>query len=123
MSPSSAISADFRFIFGTALDGYAKQTGIDLPHHPSAHELENCNTSEDILWLLQDRDAAFQAYREKNRKLINYFRPVIQIVHAFSGILRHAPGLVSFRDLLHIMLFIPMNSLAIRTHKSNLCRH
>jgi len=93
---SSITSASFRSILDTALDSYAKQTGIDLATHPSALEIWKCDTSEDILRLLQDRETAFEEFRGKNRKLIDRLRPVIQIVHAFSGVLGEVGGLVGF---------------------------
>jgi fungal STAND N-terminal Goodbye domain len=89
---SSTTSANFRSILESTLDGYAKQTGIDLTTHPCARELRNCDTSEDVLRLLQDKETAFEAYRDKNRKLINYLRPIVQVVHAFSGALGEVGG-------------------------------
>jgi hypothetical protein len=98
MSPTTISSSNFPSILDAALDSYAKQTGIDLTKQPSANELQNCATSEDVLQLLQDKEMAFEDYRDKSRKLINCLRPVVQIVHAFSGVLGEVVGLVSSRD-------------------------
>ncbi|KAH9967917.1 Spc7 kinetochore protein-domain-containing protein [Russula dissimulans] len=93
---STASSANFRSIFDVALDNYIKQTGIDLTRHSSAHKLQNCHSTEDILQLLLERETAFKEYRDKYRRLIDSLRPVVQVVHIFSGTLSKAANLVPF---------------------------
>jgi hypothetical protein len=93
-------STNFQSIIDAAFDRYAKQTGIDLSKHPSADKLQSCATSEDVLQLLQDRETAFKDYRDKHRSLISCLRPVVQVVHAFSGILGEVAGLVSGSTLI-----------------------
>jgi len=95
MSSTAISSTNLQSILNAGLDYYAKQTGIDLSKHPSADKLQSCATSEDVLQLLQDRETAFEDYRDKHRKLINCLRPVVKVVHAFSGILGEVAGLVS----------------------------
>ena len=86
---------NFQSILDAALDNYHKQTGIDLTKHPSAKQLENCHSPDDIVELFMEREAALQGYRDKSRKLIDSLRPVVKAVHAFAGILGEAAGLVS----------------------------
>ena len=95
MSLLSASSANFQSIFDTALDSYARQTGIDLTKHPSADKLQNCHSPEDIIQLLSERETAFKDFRDKYRNLIDRLCPVVKVVHAFSGVLGGAAGLVS----------------------------
>ncbi|KAH9988255.1 hypothetical protein BJV74DRAFT_466417 [Russula compacta] len=97
MSSTTTPLPNFRSIFNDALDSYAKQTGIDLTSHPSADRLRSCNTSEAVLQSLQERESAFNDYRNKNQKLINCLRPIVQVVHAFSGILADVASLVPFQ--------------------------
>ncbi|KAI9458973.1 hypothetical protein F5148DRAFT_1219731 [Russula earlei] len=97
MSSTASSSANFQSVLNAAFESYTKKTGIDLINHPSAHKLENCNTSEDILQLFQERETAFKDYRNKNRKLINRLRPVVQVVHAFSGVISKVAGTVPFQ--------------------------
>jgi len=94
-SLSTTSSATFRSILNAALDNYCKQTGIDLTNHSSANRFRTCNTSEDTLRMFQDRETAFKDYRNKNRKLINCLRPIVQVVHAFARVLGEVAGLVS----------------------------
>jgi len=95
MSSTANSSSNFQSIFDAALSDYAKQTGIDLATHPSAQTLQNCNDADAILDVLQDKANQFQAYRDGNRKLINCLKPVVQVLHAVSGILGEAATLVS----------------------------
>ncbi|KAI9511647.1 hypothetical protein F5148DRAFT_262868 [Russula earlei] len=94
---STTASATFQSILNAAFDGYANQTGIDLTKHPTADKLQHCHSPEDILHLLLERETAFKDYRDKHRKLIDTLRPIIQVIHAFSGILGEAACLVPFQ--------------------------
>ena len=95
MSSTPNSSSNFQPIFDAALSDYAKQTGIDLATHPSAQSLQNCNSADATLDLLRDKAKQFQAYRDGNRKLINCLKPVVQVLHAVSGILGEAAAMVS----------------------------
>ncbi|KAI9511653.1 hypothetical protein F5148DRAFT_263352 [Russula earlei] len=94
---STTASATFQSILNAAFDGYANQTGIDLTNHPTADKLQHCHSPEDILHLLLERETAFKDYRDKHRKLIDTLRPIVQVIHAFSGILGEAACLVPFQ--------------------------
>ena len=78
-----------------ALDKYAEQTGINLNENPFADKVKGCSSPDAVLVLLQENVKAFKDYRDKNRKFIDCLSPVVQFVHAFSGILGEAAGLVS----------------------------
>ena len=95
MSSATTAPSNFQSIFDTALSDYAKQTGIDLATHPSAQTLQNCNSVDAILEILQDKANQFQAYRDGNRRLIKCLKPVVQVLHAVAGILGEASTLVS----------------------------
>ena len=78
-----------------ALDDYAKITGMDLSKNPFASTLEQSNSPEAILQLLQGREKAFKEYRDGNRRLISCLSPAVKVLQAFSGILGEASSLVS----------------------------
>src|SRR5579863_8187264 len=122
MSSTVTSSSNFQAIFDAALSDYAKQTGIDLPTHPSAQTLQNCDSADMILHLLQDKANQFQAYRNGNRKLINCLKPVVQVVHTVAGILGEVATLVSPHRLLffdHILTALFPGT--IPTYKSDPC--
>jgi hypothetical protein len=77
-----------------ALADYAQITGIDLNGNPFAAALEQSSSSEAILHLLQEREKAFDKYRDGNRSLINCMSPVVSVLQAFSGIMGDAVSLV-----------------------------
>jgi hypothetical protein len=85
-------------IIDTALADYAKITGIDLPNNPFAAALEQSNSPEAILQLLQEREKSFKEYRDDNRRLMSCLSPAVKALQAFSGILSqvsHTSHLVS----------------------------
>jgi hypothetical protein len=86
-----------------AIDKYAEQTGINLQENPFTDKVKGCDSPSAVLLLLQENVNAFKVYRDNNRKFIECVSPVVQFVHAFSGILGEAAGLVCrdqsrFRD-------------------------
>jgi hypothetical protein len=85
-----ASSANFQSILNAALDSYARQTGVDLTKHPSAEKLQSCHSPDDVIHLLLERETAFKDYRDNYRNLIDRLRPVVEVVHAFSGVLGEA---------------------------------
>jgi hypothetical protein len=90
MSPeSSAVipSSNFKVIFDAALANYREHTGVDLSRYPLAEKLQNCQSADAILELLQGKVDEFKEFRNGNRKLINCLRPVVQVLHAFSRVL------------------------------------
>ena len=78
-----------------AADKYAEQTGINLKDNPFGDKVKDCDSPTAVLLLLQENLKVFKDYRDNNRKFIECVSPVVQFVHAFSGILGEAAGLVS----------------------------
>jgi fungal STAND N-terminal Goodbye domain len=95
MASTSTLPSNLPTIINTALDEYTKQTGINLTQHPSSHKIHQSDSPDDILALFQQREKEFKEYRDGNRKLINCLKPVVQVLHAFSGVLGGAVGIVS----------------------------
>jgi hypothetical protein len=90
MSSTVISSSNFQFIFDTALAEYREHTGVDLSQYPFAEKLQNCQSADDILELLQDKAKEFNDYHNGN-PLINCLKPVVQVLHAYCGV----AGLVS----------------------------
>ena len=95
MSPTDNSSSYFQSAFDAALSDYAKETGVDLTTHPFAHTLENCDSVDRILDVLEEKAQQFRAYRDGNRKLIDCLKPIIQVLRDVSGILGEAALIVS----------------------------
>ena len=102
-----------------ALADYTKVSGVDLSKNSFAAAIENSNSLEDILELLQEREKAFKEFREENRRLISCLRPAVKVIQAFSCILGEAVSLVShtchpcssFDDLTFQVPFSPAKAL------------
>ncbi len=88
-------STSFQPILDAAFADYAMQIGIDPTKHPFTDRLQTCHSPDDVLKLLQDKANEFKDYREGNRKLIDCLKPVVNVIHAFSGVLGEAVSLVS----------------------------
>ena len=93
-TPSTSSNSNIQLITN-ALADYAKITGVDISKNPFAAAIEQSNTPEAILELLQEREKAFKEFRDNDRRLINYLNPAVKVIQAFSGILGEAVTLVS----------------------------
>jgi hypothetical protein len=76
-----------------ALADYTNITGIDLSKNSFAAELELSNSPQGIiLQSLQEREKAFEEYRDGNRRLIDCLSSTVSVLQAFSGILGEVVG-------------------------------
>jgi hypothetical protein len=92
-------------LFTDALADYARITGIDLATSPFAGTLEQSDSLESILQLLQEREEAFKNFRNRNRRLINYVTPCVEVLHAISGTLGEALSLSAVSCAYHLVNF------------------
>ncbi|KAI9433643.1 hypothetical protein H4582DRAFT_2081960 [Lactarius indigo] len=69
------------------MDDYTEQTGISLKEIPFADKVNGCDCPSAVLFLIQENLEAFKGYRDQSRRFIDCLSPVVQFVHAFSGIL------------------------------------
>ena len=93
-------TSNIQLNIGAAFADYARTTGIDLSTNLFAAALEQSNSPEAILELLQEREKAFKEYRDGNRALMSCLSPSVRVIKAFSGILGEAASLVS--DTFHL---------------------
>jgi hypothetical protein len=108
-----------------AFNDYAKQVGIDLTKNPLAEALRACDSPNAVFELLQDKAHAFKGYRDGDRKLISWLKPVLEVVHGFSGVLGQAISLVS-RMRLVTLAAVAISTLrspgAISTSECDICQ-
>ena len=83
-------ATSFQAILDKSLNDYREQIGIELDKHPFTDELRGRDSPDVVLKLLEDKANAFKAYRDGNRKLINWISPVVQVIHTLSGVLGQA---------------------------------
>jgi hypothetical protein len=77
------------------MKAYEKKTKTDLLTHPLASQLQSCNSSSDILAVLQDKVNDFDKSRSHNERLSNWLSPTINVLYAFSATVGQGVGLVS----------------------------
>ena len=111
-------SSHFRTIFVAAINAYEKKTKTDLLTHPLATQLQDCNSSSDILAVLHDKANELDESRSHNEKLSSWLNPTINVLYAFSATLGQGVGLVSLNCSTdrHLIVF-----KVILTRKNNLC--
>ena len=115
MPPSSP--SNFQLIID-AFDDYAKQVGIDLTKNPHADALRACDSPNTVFELLQDKAHSFKDYRDGDRKLTSWLKPMVEVVHGFSGVLGQAISLVRrYRRLLSFPFSIHSSTTRSRFHQ------
>ncbi|KAH8992292.1 hypothetical protein EDB86DRAFT_2830527 [Lactarius hatsudake] len=91
---TSSVPSNFQSIFNAALKAYKKKTKNDLLAHPLAAQLQACNSSADILAILQDKVEEFDQSRSADERLSRWLNPTINILYALSATLGEGIGLV-----------------------------
>jgi hypothetical protein len=88
-------SSNFNVIFENALKEYEKKTGHSLIAHPFATQLQECDSPEAILVILQDQVDQFTQSRSRDERLQRWLSPTINVLHAFTETLGEGIGLVN----------------------------
>jgi hypothetical protein len=87
------------------MKAYEKKTKTDLLTNPLASQLQSCNSSSDILAVLQDKVNDFDKSRSHNERLSNWLSPTINVLYAFSATVSQGVGLVSLNGSTLPMIF------------------
>jgi len=104
-------SSNFEVIFDAALANHRELTGVDLSQYPFSEKLQNCQTADAILELLQEKVKEFKEFRNGNHKLINCIRPLVQVLHAFSGILNNVARFHLQHRITFLLYFPPPGTI------------
>ena len=95
-TPATAVSAsNFNAIFEKALKAYTKKTKQDLTANPLATQLQECNSPEAIMTILQDQIDQFRKSQSGDERLQKWLSPTINVLYAFSETLGRGVGLVN----------------------------
>ena len=119
-TPSTSSTSNIQLITN-ALADYTKITGVDLSKNPFAATIEQWNSPEAILELLQERENSFKEYRDNNRRLIDCLTPAVRVIQTFSGILGEAITLVSHKYALLTLLNGLASSGPLPTSEGFIC--
>ena len=88
-------SSNFQDIFQVALKSYQKQTKKDLLTHPLASRLQDCDSTNAILAILQDQVREFDKSRGGDERLTKWLGPTVNVLNAFSATISGGVSLVS----------------------------
>lgn len=74
----------FHALFESALQDYDRQTGISLAKHPLAERLQNCQSAESVVALLQEQARDFCKFRG-NDKVVKVLKSAVSALSTISG--------------------------------------
>ena len=101
MSQSPAKTAalsNFQAIFQAALKSYQKQTKKDLLAHPLASQLQDCDSTNAILAVLQHQVRQFDESHSGDERLTRWLGPTVNVLNAFSATISGGVSLVGRLD-------------------------
>jgi hypothetical protein len=77
-------SSHLRVLFEAALEDYRQQTGIELPEHPLAGRLQDCNSVESVTAILREQAQDFKEFRERDN-VLKPLKKVLTVLHRLSA--------------------------------------
>lgn len=106
IASTSTSHLDFTSIFNAALESYKRKTNSkeDLASHPLLPRLQYCDSPDAIISIFREQ-IAFDRTGDGFTKVTKWVIPTVNVLHAFSGMLGQAAGLVNvwiypYRELL-----------------------
>ena len=93
-TPATSSSSRFQAIFEAALKSYQKQTKNDLLAHPLASQLQDCDSTNAILAILQDQVRQFDKSHSGDERLTKWLGPTVNVLNAFSATISGGVSLV-----------------------------
>ena len=91
---ANSSSSRLQAIFEAALKSYQKQTKKDLIKHPLASQLQDCDSTNAILAILQDQIREFDKSHSGDERLTKWLCPTVNVLNAFSATVSGGVSLV-----------------------------
>ena len=91
---AASSSSRFQAIFDAALLSYQNQTKKDLFAHPLASQLQDCDSTNAILAILQDQVRQFDKSHSGDERLTKWLGPTVNVLNAFSAAISGGVSLV-----------------------------
>ena len=96
--PTASSSPDVGDILYASMKEYEKKTKKDLLTHPLIAQLQTCNSPTDILAILSNQVQQFEQSTPSDDKLTKWLNPTVNVLYAFSTVIRAGFGLVKFHS-------------------------
>ena len=77
-------SSPFEALFAAALQDYENRTGISLVNHPLFKQLEECDSLDSIIAILQEQAKGFRDFRGDNGKLMKSIKCSVDVLYILS---------------------------------------
>ena len=90
----SSESSHFKSILDAALSEYKSKTGNDLTNNSLAKELQGCENAEAVLDIIQREAKAIDKFKDKG--LMKWIGPSVNVLYTISGTLGQGVGMVCF---------------------------
>ena len=91
---ATSSSSRFQVIFEAAIKSYQKQTKKDLIKHPLASQLQDSDSINAILAILQDQIREFDKSHSGDERLTKWLGPTVNVLNAFSATVSGGVSLV-----------------------------
>ena len=92
---AASSSSRFQAIFQAAVKSYQTQTKKDLIAHTLASQLQDCDSTNAILAILQDQIREFDKSHSGDERLTKWLGPTVNVLNAFSATTSGGVSLVS----------------------------
>ena len=86
----------FHSIINNSFEAYEKRTKKNLVSHPLTEQLQNCNSPDAILFVLQQQVQDINHSKSGNERLTKWLDPTVKVLYAFTKVLGEGVGLVCF---------------------------
>lgn len=78
-------SSSFQAIFESALHHYQIQTDTPLVSHPLAEKLQNCESVEFVIAVLQDQARAISQFQGYNNRITKSLKVIVSVLYTLSA--------------------------------------
>ena len=102
---SNPSATNLQFLFDAALQNYEKQSGMKLIDQPLAKQLENCNSVDSVMEILQHQASALTQFRGNDGKVMISLNRAVHILHTLSTSTALSEGIGLVR-LAHFLVFL-----------------
>ena len=116
-------SSSFQDLFNAALQDYENQTETKLVEHPFAKQLEECDSVDSIVAILQEQAQTFRKFRGDDGKIMKSLKSSVDVLYTLSNstILGEGIGLVC--RTLHLGSFSNRHSTGISARERDIHWH
>ena len=93
--------SSFQDLFNAALQDYENQTETKLVEHPFAKQLEECDSVDSIVAILQEQAQTFRKFRGDDGKIMKSLKSSVDVLYMLSNSTLLGEGIGLVRKILH----------------------